>query len=1271
MGVSLWGFKSPLRHLNEIMDKNKDIEYLEICINGFKKYLPKRIVEKILTNPYNVRIESERRFVTILFGDISGFTALSERLDPEDVIKVINKYFTKMCRIVDKYGGDIDKFIGDAILVVFGAPVAHEDDPERAIRAALEMQKAMDTIEPVYAKGEYVKVTMHIGINTGEIVALNMGVDDRMEYTVMGDNVNLTARLESVAQSGEIIIPDRTYKYVKDIFEFDVLDPVIVKGKKEPIPIYRVKQVKDKIKSEDSYGFIGKDEILKKPIDLINRFLEHEPFTLAVTGEAGTGKTKYSEYIADKADRKNVSVYEIAGKSFYANSPLMPLKGFISNLLKFEENDSPETIREKINNSLLESERGGLYLLFDLDNEQVEESEFMRRISSSFETFISNKCSKGKHLFFLSDLHFYDKTSEIIIKRVYDRVRSNKNISFVISSREEIDFKFIDLVYLDPFNKEMIKKLIKERIPNKEFDDEIVKTIFEKSKGIPFYAVEILKFLIDKNIIEETNNKLFLAKSKVGAIPDSLKSVFLELMDKLIEKEKIFLQYSSVLGEEFKKSDSAELLKFSPKDVDDNLKNLELKGYISFLENDKYTFSSGLFYESVYNSLTKEKRSSLHNSIALYLEGKYSNLNENIIRTISNHFDLSGNLQKAPIYLEKVASYDRKYFSYRQAAEKYEKALNLYSILNDFSSMANTVLRIVSIYLAVGNMKKGIEFLDLHANILSMDLKIKCQYLFFKGILYDKLGDVRNAEDRYEEALLIAQGLSDRVMIAKINNSIGIMKTAASEMEDALKYFNKALDINIKLNNYSDASSQYINIGKIYEMKNDFDNALKYYELAYNLQFSADDKKGMILSLVNSGTVYDSMGNTKRAEEYYTKALEKAVETSNDIEKARILNNIANIKFMTSRFEEALSDYKSSSLVYEAIDDKRGMAEVYANMAEIDVMFGEFKNADPLFEKVLNLCDETGHHHLKLYASINYANNLSFLGYLEKSENILNGVIETSKKKNIPDFIALAGNILAKVKGLSADLTNESEILRKSLKVAQEIKSPEIENSIKSTLVKTYIEMNLLDEAESIANTVYEFAKSTNNEMLMSDVMASMADIYQKHNDHERLAEIASLSFELSEKTKSKISFIRNIIVLSRYYLMMSDITSCEGILKKGEESALQTGSIEHIIIINRISDALYEKSHNIQMRYNSLMKCINAIENYIAKAGEKNFENLILRRGFLNFYSHYINVMIELYDFTFIKEHLKNYNRRVIEMTLKNMLEKNLISQKTYSELI
>ena len=155
----------------------------------------------------------------------------------------MNKYFKKMLYVVEKYGGDVDKFVGDAIMVVFGAPVAHKDDPERAVRAALEMQEAIETIDPILAKGEYIKVRMSIGVNTGEIVALNMGTDERMEYTVMGDNVNLSARLESVANATEVIISDRTHKYIKDIFEFETLEPVSVKGKKEPIQIYKVLSV--------------------------------------------------------------------------------------------------------------------------------------------------------------------------------------------------------------------------------------------------------------------------------------------------------------------------------------------------------------------------------------------------------------------------------------------------------------------------------------------------------------------------------------------------------------------------------------------------------------------------------------------------------------------------------------------------------------------------------------------------------------------------------------------------------------------------------------------------------------------------------------------------------------------------------------------------------------------------------------------------------------------------------------------------------------------
>ncbi|MGE3062709.1 MAG: adenylate/guanylate cyclase domain-containing protein [bacterium] len=1253
------------------MDDKKNIEYLESCITGFKRYLPKRIVEKILTNPYNVRVESERRFVTILFGDISGFTALSERLDPEDVIKVINKYFTKMCRIVDKYGGDIDKFIGDAVLVVFGAPVAHEDDPERAIRAALEMQKAMATIEPVYAKGEYVKVTMHIGINTGEVVALNMGVDDRMEYTVMGDNVNLTSRLEGVAQSGEIVIPDRTYKYVKDIFDFDVLEPVMVKGKKEPIPIYRVKGVRDSVKSEDSYSFIGSSQLKDRPVELINEFLGHEQFSYAVTGESGTGKTKYFQYIIDKADRKNISIYEITGKSFFSSTPLMPLKEFVASLLKFSIDASKEEIKEKINNSMLEDDREGLYLLFNLDENQWDENEFIRRVSYSLESLISGRCAKGKHLIVISDLHFFDSLSEILVKRVYDRIRSNKNISFLLSSRNRIDFKYIELASLEQFDIQMTETLVCDRLSGKTAGKDLVNAVYEKSGGNPYYIVELLALLISKGGIEEKDGAVCLAGRSLSIVPDSLKSVFLEQLDKLDEKEKLFLQYSSLLGQEFRKIDTAELLKFNAKEADDYIKSLTLKGYISFIDAERYSFSSALFFEAVYNSLTKDKRTALHDAIGLYLESRHAEPNENLIRTIARHFELSGNIHKAPLYLEKAALFDRKYFSYRQAVEKYEKAFEFYEAARNTKAAAETTLRIAGIYLAVGNAKSGIESLDSRRDILLTDRDTEAQYYFFRGILLDKSGDAANAEVEYDKAIALAEADSNKQLIAKIFNSYGIMKSAAGDYANALNYFNKALDLSIKLNNLNDIASQYINMGKIYGITNEFENALKYYELALDIQSSRKDKRGMVLTLVNAGTIYDSLGNQQKAEECYTKALTNAIETSDDIEKARILNNLANIKFMSSRFDEALKDYKESALAYESLEDKRGMAEVYANMAEIDVMFGEFLAAKPLFEKVLKLCEETSHHHLKLYAEINYANNLSFLGYLEEAENLLLSVIEDSKRMGIPDFTALAGNILAKVNGLSADLESENSILQDSLKLAKEIKNPDIEFSIKSTIVKTYIQMNKLEDAEKTAKEIFDFASSTNNEMLLSDAMASLADIYQKKNDQEKLSEIASVSFDLAEKSKSKLSLVRNIIVLSRFYLLMSDTTSCEEILKKGEEAARQMGSLEHIIIINRISDALYEKTSNVRMRHNSLMKCVNAIEEYVERAGKKNYMNLIMKRGFINFYTHYINVMIELHDEKIIREQLKNYNRRTIEMTLKSMLEKNIISDKTYSELI
>ncbi|HBE74029.1 MAG TPA: hypothetical protein DDW31_08110, partial [candidate division Zixibacteria bacterium] len=196
-------------------------------VSAIQKYLPKRVTDKILANPEGVKVEGERRQVTVLFGDMSGFTSMSETMDPEQVVEVINKYFDTMVDIAERYGGHIDKFMGDALMVLFGAPVAHEDDPLRACLAAIEMLEAMDRFS-VELKMD---LAMSIGLNTGEVVALNVGSKGRMEYSVIGDGVNLAARLEKVATARQCVIGENTYRQVKGKIKLKKLKPVMVKGK--------------------------------------------------------------------------------------------------------------------------------------------------------------------------------------------------------------------------------------------------------------------------------------------------------------------------------------------------------------------------------------------------------------------------------------------------------------------------------------------------------------------------------------------------------------------------------------------------------------------------------------------------------------------------------------------------------------------------------------------------------------------------------------------------------------------------------------------------------------------------------------------------------------------------------------------------------------------------------------------------------------------------------------------------------------------------------
>jgi adenylate cyclase len=212
----------------------------EMIKRAFTRYVAREVVDEILKDPENLVLSGERRQVTVLFCDVRGFTPMSERLAPEEVVLLLNDFYTLMIETTFKYDGTLDKFLGDAVMAVFGAPMAHPDHSARAIRTALAMQEGISGLNERRARDGKEPISVGIGVSAGEAVAGTVGTEDRMEYTVIGDSVNLAARLEANAKPGQILISHSTYERVCDLVEARPLGRIRVKGKEEEVEVYEV-----------------------------------------------------------------------------------------------------------------------------------------------------------------------------------------------------------------------------------------------------------------------------------------------------------------------------------------------------------------------------------------------------------------------------------------------------------------------------------------------------------------------------------------------------------------------------------------------------------------------------------------------------------------------------------------------------------------------------------------------------------------------------------------------------------------------------------------------------------------------------------------------------------------------------------------------------------------------------------------------------------------------------------------------------------------------
>ncbi|MGE5072980.1 MAG: AAA family ATPase, partial [Anaerolineae bacterium] len=423
--------------------------------SNLDRYIPPELLSK-LQSARGRSISGERRVITILFCDIKGSTAAAEKLDPEDWTEVVNGAFEHMIRPVYKYEGMVARLMGDAILAFFGAPIAHEDDPQRAVLAALDIEAGIEPYSKQVQTGVGIELKLRVGINTGLVVVGEIGSDLRLEYTATGDAINLAARMEQTARPGTIQISEATYKLVAPFFEFEALGEAEIKGKSEPVRTFRVIAAKGtprQLRGVEglSSPLVGREAELAALDERLHRLPRGEGAFLAIVGEAGLGKTSLvteARRRAGAADR--LTWLEGQALSYTQSISYYPWRQVIRRSIGAADNDSPGEVRRILSGGCarleLPLERAAfLEAILAVESEETlalvashQGEALLQHLTGALGDYLRALARESALVVVLDDLHWMDAASLGLLESLMNVIEHNP-IAFITMARPDRD----------------------------------------------------------------------------------------------------------------------------------------------------------------------------------------------------------------------------------------------------------------------------------------------------------------------------------------------------------------------------------------------------------------------------------------------------------------------------------------------------------------------------------------------------------------------------------------------------------------------------------------------------------------------------------------------------------------------------------------------------------------------------------------------------------------------------------------------------------------
>jgi class 3 adenylate cyclase/tetratricopeptide (TPR) repeat protein len=1000
-----------------------------------------------------VRAEGERKYVTVLFADVVDSTGLGERLDPEQVAEIMNGAFAFLNASVKKYEGTIARLLGDAILAFFGAPVAHEDDAERAVRAGLDIQAAAREYAQAVRRNYGADFQVRVGINTGLAVLAAVGDEIRTEYTAMGDTTNVAARLQSAAEPGTVLISADTYHLVKQLFELKPRGGAMVKGKSAPIVTYEVlapRVVPGKVRGLEGLTspLVGRAAEFKLVNDKLNEVREGRGAFVAVIGEAGLGKSRLLAEVSDSAKSwPQVAWLEGRALSYEQAVTYFPWRQVIRQAIGAKEGEAPEVVREKLHRdpacgAMPEDDSQYLEVILSVESDAtleavaaLEGDALVEHIAAATRSYLRVRADLMPTVIVLDDLHWADTASLDLLLSVAALVedlpllivcllRPDKGApswSAIERARERLGARYTEIL-LEPLDAADSKELLGNLLYIEDLPESVRKLILNKAEGNPFFVEEVIRTLIDSEYIVQENSHWRATREIVNvAIPDTLTGVLSARIDRLPENTKHVAQTAAVLGRIFAQRALMATCAAAPppeqiEDVEPHLGVLTYEELVRERVHDpelEYIFKHALTQEAAYDLLLIRRRKELHRRAGEVLEELYPEQRGELASALAYHFRLGEDWQRAADYAMGAGAQAVKVYAMSEALAYYDNGYDALKKVPDASPerLCDVILGWTPAALKLKPYQEVVDRLEEAEKIareLNDDARL-ARVLHWIGNAYISNGFPTRGMPALFESYQLAERLGDErlTLVATFWMTAGMIdrdpRGGLKQMDYVIEAARKYRRREVEAHALAKKAMAHARLGE-------FAEARDAVERAYEASRKADSVvNGADVALMSSQAFLD-MGDVRSGLEHSQRGTEQAL-SANGLECAMYGHFCTGLSNLHSRNPvEAQRAFESAlRLLTDNLFELRG-SEVIVNEVRAGLAIARFLGGDTGaindMESALANADAVGDDYTVAFIAQALGEGYTQLGVFERAQQHLDTALDYYRRNEMKPYLA-------------------------------------------------------------------------------------------------------------------------------------------------------------------------------------------------------------------------------------------------------------------------